>query len=77
MASTDAVWLSLFSSEASTLEGVGRFVQASSQENWARHMKTIGYLGQIDELFGTPATTRSWNTILSVLRILKAASLGG
>jgi uncharacterized protein (DUF1697 family) len=44
---------------------------------YRRHMKTIGYLGQIDELFGTPATTRSWNTILSVLRILKGASLGG
>ena len=39
---------------------------------YRRHMKTIGYLGQIDELFGAPATTRSWNTILSVLRILKA-----
>ena len=36
------------------------------------NMKTIGYLGQIDKLFGAPATTRSWNTILSVLRILKA-----
>jgi hypothetical protein len=35
-------------------------------------MKTIGYLGRIDELFGAPATTRGWNTILSVLRILKA-----
>jgi hypothetical protein len=34
-------------------------------------MKTIGYLGQIDTLFGAPATTRRWNTILSVLRILK------
>ena len=34
-------------------------------------MKTIGYLGQIDTLFGSSATTRSWNTILSVLRILK------
>jgi hypothetical protein len=41
---------------------------------YRRHMKTIGYLGQIDELFGAPATTRSWNTILSVLRILKASS---
>lgn len=39
---------------------------------YRRHMKTIGYLGQIDELFGARATTRSWNTILSVLRILKA-----
>jgi uncharacterized protein (DUF1697 family) len=39
---------------------------------YRRHMKTIGYLGQIDELFGVTATTRSWNTICSVLRILKA-----
>jgi uncharacterized protein (DUF1697 family) len=39
---------------------------------YRRHMKTIGYLGQIDRLFGAPATTRSWNTILSVLEILKS-----
>jgi uncharacterized protein (DUF1697 family) len=37
---------------------------------YRRHMKTIGYLGRIDDLFG-PATTRGWSTILSVLRILK------
>jgi hypothetical protein len=36
---------------------------------YRRHMRTIGYLGQIDELFGAPATTRSWGTIVSVLRI--------
>jgi len=41
-----------------------------------RHMKTIGYLGQIDRLFGAPATTRSWNTILSVVRILKSGKPG-
>jgi hypothetical protein len=34
-------------------------------------MKTIRYLGQIDKLFGVPATTRNWNTILGVLRLLK------
>lgn len=37
---------------------------------YRRHMKTIGYLGQIDRLFGVPATTRNWNTILAVVRIL-------
>src|SRR5262249_18888735 len=42
---------------------------------YRRHMKTIGYLGQIDKLFGAQATTRSWNTILSVVRILKAHEL--
>ena len=40
---------------------------------YRRHMKTIGYLGRIDELFGSPATTRSWNTVRSIVRILKAA----
>ena len=43
---------------------------------YRRHMQTIGYLGQIDRLFGAPATTRSWNTILSVLRILKSHEPG-
>ena len=38
---------------------------------YRRHMKTIGYLGQIDRLFGAPATTRNWNTILAIVRILK------
>ena len=38
---------------------------------YRRHMKSIGYLGRIDDLFGAPATTRGWSTILSVLRILK------
>src|SRR5689334_976908 len=36
---------------------------------YRRHMKTIGCLSQIDRVFGVPATTRSWNTILTVLRI--------
>jgi hypothetical protein len=34
-------------------------------------MKTIGYLGQIDRLLGVRATTRNWNTIMAVVRILK------
>jgi uncharacterized protein (DUF1697 family) len=38
---------------------------------YRRHMRTIGYLGQIDKLFGVPATTRNWNTIMAVVRILK------
>lgn len=41
---------------------------------YRRHMKTIGYLGQIDKLFGAPATTRSWTTILAILRILEGAA---
>jgi uncharacterized protein (DUF1697 family) len=38
---------------------------------YRRHMRTIGYLSQIDKLFGVPATTRNWNTILAVVRILR------
>jgi uncharacterized protein (DUF1697 family) len=37
---------------------------------YRRHMRTIGYLGKIDRLFGAPATTRNWNTILSIVRVL-------
>ena len=44
---------------------------------YRRDMKTIGYLGQIDIIFGTPATTRSWSTILNVVRILKAPARDG
>jgi len=45
----------------------GRFVFGA----YRRHMKTITYLGQIDKLCGVPATTRNWNTIMAVVRILK------
>jgi len=38
---------------------------------YRRHMKTIGYLGQLDKLFGGRATTRNWNTIAAIVRILK------
>ena len=46
----------------------GRFVFGV----YRRHMKTIGYLGRLDRLFGVPLTMRTWNTIASVVRILKA-----
>jgi uncharacterized protein (DUF1697 family) len=39
---------------------------------YRRHMKTISYLGQIDKALGAPVTTRNWNTIDAVLKILKA-----
>lgn len=38
---------------------------------YRRHMKTIGYLGQLDKVFGAPATTRNWNTIVAIMTILK------
>ena len=38
---------------------------------YRRHMRTITYLGQIDKLYRIAATTRNWNTIMAVIRILK------
>jgi uncharacterized protein (DUF1697 family) len=38
---------------------------------YRRHMRTITYLGQIDNLFGVPVTTRNWNTIGAIVRVLK------
>lgn len=37
---------------------------------YRRHMKTIGYLGQIDTLVGAPVTTRTWNTMVRVAKTL-------
>jgi uncharacterized protein (DUF1697 family) len=37
---------------------------------YRRHMKVIGYLGALDRLFGVPATTRNWNTIAAIARVL-------
>src|SRR3989441_10449889 len=38
---------------------------------YRRHMKTIGYLGRIDRLFGVPVSPRNCNTTISIWRILK------
>jgi uncharacterized protein (DUF1697 family) len=37
---------------------------------YRRHMKVIGYLGTLDRLFGVPLTTRNWNTITAIARVL-------
>jgi uncharacterized protein (DUF1697 family) len=37
---------------------------------YRRHMKVIGYLGTFDRLFGVPVTTRNWNTMTTIARIL-------
>jgi uncharacterized protein (DUF1697 family) len=38
---------------------------------YRRHMKVIGYLGTLDRMFGAPATTRNWNTITQIARVLR------
>jgi hypothetical protein len=37
---------------------------------YRRRMKVIGYLGALDRLYGVTATTRNWNTIATVARLL-------
>jgi len=37
---------------------------------YRRHMKVISYLGTLDRLFGLPVTTRNWNTITAIARVL-------
>jgi uncharacterized protein (DUF1697 family) len=58
---TDGEWL------VRVIASTGQFVFGT----YRRHMRTIAQLGQVDKLFGVPATTRNWNTIMAVIRILK------
>lgn len=40
---------------------------------YRRQMKAIGYLGQLEKIFGVPVTTRNWNTITAIARIIDEA----
>ena len=46
----------------------GRFVFGV----YRREMRAIRYLAQLEKVFGVPVTTRNWNTILTIARILKS-----
>jgi uncharacterized protein (DUF1697 family) len=37
---------------------------------YRRHMKVISYLGRLDRVFGVPVTTRNWNTITAIAKVL-------
>ena len=55
-------------------EWLGRVVALDSQfifGVYRRHMKTIDSLGKLDKMFQGRATTRNWNTILAIVRVLK------
>jgi uncharacterized protein (DUF1697 family) len=41
---------------------------------YRRHMKVIGYLGALDRLYGVSVTTRNWNTIATIARVLNSES---
>jgi uncharacterized protein (DUF1697 family) len=38
---------------------------------YRRHMKVIGLLGSMDRLYGVPMTTRNWNTITAIAKVLR------
>ena len=38
---------------------------------YRREMKAISYLGQLEKIFGVPVTTRNWNTMVSIARIVR------
>jgi uncharacterized protein (DUF1697 family) len=37
---------------------------------YRRDMKVVGYLGTFDRIFGVPVTTRNWNTITAIAKVL-------
>jgi uncharacterized protein (DUF1697 family) len=39
---------------------------------YRRAMKTISYLGQVEKRLGVSATTRNWNTINAIVKVLSA-----
>jgi uncharacterized protein (DUF1697 family) len=46
----------------------GRFVIGE----YRRHMKAIGHFGTLGRILGVPATTRNWNTITSIAKVLSS-----
>ena len=42
---------------------------------YRRHMKVVRYLGTLDRILGTAVTTRNWNTILAISRVLGEGGL--
>ncbi len=46
----------------------GRFVAGM----YRREMKTIRYLGQLEKIIGAPITTRNWNTLLAIGKLIRS-----
>jgi uncharacterized protein (DUF1697 family) len=47
----------------------GRFVLGM----YRRQMKAVGFLGRLDTIFAMPVTTRNWNTMVALARVVKDA----
>jgi uncharacterized protein (DUF1697 family) len=43
---------------------------------YRRQMDAIKYLGTLDRLLGVPVTTRNWNTINAIAKVLESARTG-
>ena len=39
---------------------------------YRRHMDAVRHLGSLDKIYGSPATTRNWNTISSIAKVLQS-----
>ena len=39
---------------------------------YRRHMQAIKYLGTLDRIIGVPVTTRNWNTINAIAKVLQS-----
>lgn len=39
---------------------------------YRRQMEAIRYLGMVDKVFGVPATTRNWNTLKAIAKVLES-----
>ena len=39
---------------------------------YRRQMDAVRHLGALDKIFGTPATTRNWNTISAIAKVLQS-----
>jgi uncharacterized protein (DUF1697 family) len=39
---------------------------------YRRQMKAISYLGALDRVFGVPLTTRNWNTVTAIAKVLNS-----
>ncbi|HLY05994.1 MAG TPA: hypothetical protein VKR31_09625 [Rhizomicrobium sp.] len=51
----------------------GRFVLGV----YRRDMKVIGYLGRLDRIFGVPVTTRNWNTLEAIVKVINSPIVQG
>jgi uncharacterized protein (DUF1697 family) len=43
---------------------------------YRRHMKAIGQLGALERIFGVPITTRNWNTVTAIAKVIDPGATG-